>query len=129
MSANGVFNPSRRRTFLSTNDLSAKQFYLVGMDSAADNSIVLANAQTIQPIGVLLNAPVAGDTAEVALLAPTTFIIAGGTITKNDKVTADSNGKAITTTTAADLVIGVALEAGVAGDRIEVMLVSYFYHA
>lgn len=129
MSANGTFQPSRQRTFKSTNDLSTKQYLGVALDSSNDNSIVLANAQTLPIIGILLNAPVAGDAASVAMFGPTTLIIAGGTITKGDRVTVDSSGKAITTTTAADQVIGVALESAVAGDRIEIMLVNMFYHA
>lgn len=126
----GVFQPSQQRTFLSTNDLSAKQFFGVALDASNGNSIVLANAQSNVCIGILQNAPGAGDTAKVRLLGPTTFAIANGTITKGDRVTVDSTGKFITTTTAADQVIGIALESAVAGDRFEIMQVGgMFYHA
>lgn len=129
MTANGTFNPSRTRTFLSTNDLSTKQFYGVSLDASNDNSIVLANAQTLPIIGILLNAPVAGDAAKVALFGPTTFVVAGGTIAKGASLTVNASGQVITTTTPADQVIGIALEAASSGDRIEMLMESMFYHA
>lgn len=130
MSGNGVFNPSRERTFLSTNDLSAKQFCGVSLDASNDNSIVASNAQTLPPIGILQNAPIATDTARVVLFGPTTFVAAGGTIAKGDKLTTNASGLFITTTTPADVVYGTALEAAVNGDRIEMMISGgHYYHA
>lgn len=129
MSNSGVFNPSRKRAFTSTNDLSSSQFLGVALDGSNDNSVVLANAQTNVCIGILLNNPVAGDDAEVALLGPTTFGIAGGSITKGAKLTVDASGKLIATTTAADQVVGIAMEGASSGDRFEFMMVDMFYHA
>lgn len=127
----GVFNPSHERTFLSTNDLSSgKQYLGVAIDTSNANSIVLANAQTLPTIGILLNDPKAGDAAHVALFGPTIFAVAGGTITRGDSLTTDSGGKLITTTTPADKVIGIAIESAVVNDRFEVMLSGgHFYHA
>jgi len=128
----GVFNPSRERTFLSTNDLSAagKQYLGVSLDGSNANSIVLSNAQTLKAIGILLNNPTAGDEAHVLLFGPTTYAIAGGTITKGDSVTVNASGQFITTVTAADQVYGIALESAVSGDRFEVMMSGgHFYHA
>lgn len=126
----GVFNPSRVRTFLSTNDLSTKQYCGVALDASNANSVVASNAQTLPTIGLLQNAPTAGQDATVALFGPTSYGIAGGTITKGDRVTTDSAGKLITTTTPADVVVGIAMESAVVSDRFEVMILGGgYYHA
>lgn len=118
----GVFNPSRERTFLSTNDLSSNQYRGVALDAGAANSIVAANAQTLPSIGILLNAPKAGEDAHIFLFGPTTYAIAGGTVTKGDRLTVDSVGRLITTTTLLDIEFGIALESAVVSDRFEVMM-------
>lgn len=117
------FNPTQVKTFKSTNDLSAKQYFAVALDAAVADSIVLANAQTVPTIGILLNAPIAGDTAKVLLFAPTFLAIVGGAVTKGDYLTPDSTGKLIATTSAGENLVGRALETAPngSGDRIEVM--------
>lgn len=105
----------------STNDLSTKQFYIVKADTANDHSVVLAAAGTDPIVGVLQNKPKAASAALVRFIG-TTKVIAGGTITRGDRVTSDANGKAVTTTTNKDVQLGVALVSAVSGDILEVML-------
>lgn len=109
------------KSFVSTNDLSLKQFYIVAQDTSNDESIVLAAAATDPILGVLQNKPAAGKAALVRFLA-TSKVIAGGTITRGDLVTSDGNGKAVTTTTDHQVILGRALQSAVAGDIFEVML-------
>lgn len=128
----GQFNSSREKTFISTNDLSTKAGYGVGLDASNADSIVLTNAQTIKAIGILVLPPKAAlDTCKVALFGPTVVAVAGAAITKGADVTVNSSGKVITTTTPADKVYGVALETCLAdGDGIEIMLSGgHYYHA
>ena len=117
------FNPTRIKAFKSTNDLSAKQYFAVALDASNAESVVLANAQTLPTIGILLNAPVAGDTAKVLLFEPTFLAVVGGAVTRGAKLTPDAAGKLITTTTGNDIIVGTALETAPNGDgdRIEVM--------
>ena len=112
------------RSFLSTNDLSTKQYYIVKVDTSADVSVVLAAAGTDPIVGVLQNKPKAGIAA-VVRWGGSTKVIAGGTITRGDRVTSDSNGKAITTTTNKDVQLGIALQSAVSGDIFEVALSSF----
>lgn len=122
-----AFQPSLTRTFRSTNDLSTKQGYGVALDASNENAIVLANAQTLPSIGVLVYPPSgAGDECKVALFGPTFIAKAGGTVAKGAYVTVDANGKFIATTSANDNVYGRALEAAVDGDQFEVMLMGGF---
>ena len=109
------------KSFVSTNDLSAKQYYIVAVDTSNDQSVVLAAAATDPIVGVLQNKPKALQAGLVRFIG-TSKVIAGGTITRGDKVTSDSNGKAITTTTNKDTLVGVALSSAVSGDIVEILL-------
>jgi Uncharacterized conserved protein (DUF2190) len=111
------------KSYLSTNDLSAAAnlYCIVKMDTAADQSVVLAAAATDPIVGVLQNLPKAGKAA-VVRHAGTTKVFAGGTITRGDMVTSDASGHAITTTTNKDRMLGIALSSAVASDIVEVLL-------
>lgn len=109
------------KSLTSTNDLSAKMFYIVKVDTANDNSVVLAAAGTDPIVGVLQNKPKA-TAAAVVRMSGTSKVIAGGTVTRGDLVTSDSNGKAVTTTTNKDVAVGRALSSAVSGDIFEIQL-------
>lgn len=112
------------RTFKSVTDLSAKLYYIVKI--SAQNTVALASAATDFIVGVINAKPAVGTAANPASVdvrlrtaAGTSKVILGGTVTRGDNLTSDANGKAITTTTAADEVLGRALDSGVTGDIIE----------
>lgn len=103
-------------------NLSTKQYYIVKRGSTA-GQCVLAAAGTDNALGVLQNAPVSGDVAEIVSRnsEATGKVIAGGTLTPGAALTSDGNGKAIVTTTANDQIIGYYLgDANAAsGDIVE----------
>ena len=109
------------KSYISTNDLSAAQFLIVASDTSNDLAIVKAAAATDPIVGVLQSKPKAGAAAVVRHIG-TTKVVCGGTITRGDKVTSDGNGKAVTTTTSGNQVVGRALQSGVSGDVIEILL-------
>lgn len=81
-----------------------------------------ANAATDLMIGVSGSRAVADDeTVEVAI-AGIADVKLGGAVAAGDLLTANSDGEAITTTTAANRVIGIAMKAGVDGDIGEVLI-------
>lgn len=111
------------KSFVSTNDLSAaaNQYTIMKADVANDQSIVPAAGATDPIVGVLVNLPKAGKAANVQWLG-SCKVIAGGTITRGDRVTSNSSGAAITTTSAGNSVLGIALSSAVSGDIFEVQL-------
>lgn len=112
-----VTNTSDMQGYKNSNDLSAKRYYIVKQDTSNDGYVVLAAAATDPILGVLQNDPKAGETAVVKVGPPGDGkVIAGGTIHNGDKITSDSNGKAVATTTAGDNIIGVAVQEAVTGD-------------
>lgn len=89
----------------------------------SSGQVVVATAATDKIIGITQGAYAAGETASIKLRSGTgtVKVKAGGTIAIGDRLTSNATGQSIATTTAANEVIGFALEAGVSGDFIEVM--------
>jgi hypothetical protein len=85
--------------------------------------LVVAAAATDKILGVVEAKAYLTKLADVHLrsAAGTISIVAGGTIAAGDAVTSNGSGLGITTTTAADQIIGYALEAGTAGKTVELM--------
>lgn len=100
-------------------DLSAKQFYIVKLQS--DRTVVLASAATDFLYGAVQLGAASGGNVSVALRNKdgTFKVVLGGTVAVNDALTSDSAGKAVATTTSGDEVLGIAQEAGVSGQVIE----------
>lgn len=101
--------------------LVTKQYYIVKQHT--DGTAILSAAGTDKHIGVLQNKP---DISAGALVrfAGTSKVISGGTIAVGAFVTADSSGKAVSTTSTSDYVLGKYLgtAAAASGDIIEVQL-------
>jgi hypothetical protein len=89
----------------------------------ASGEVVVATAATDKIVGVTTRAVTAGDVADVRLRSAqgTSVVKLAGTVAVGDAVTSNGAGALITTTTAGNQVVGIALEAGVTGDLIEVM--------
>ena len=95
----------------------------------SSGQVVVATAATDKIIGVTVGAIAAGETGTIRLrsAAGTMKVKLGGTVAVGNRVTSNGSGALINTTTAADEVVGVALEAGVSGDFIEVMPANHLY--
>lgn len=104
-----------------SSSLALKQYYIVKQDT--DGTVILSAAGTDKHVGVLMNKPIVGAAALVQILG-TAKVIAGGTIAVGAFVTSDSNGKAVSTTSTSDYVLGKFLGAAssASGDIIEVQL-------
>ena len=95
----------------------------------SSGQVVVATAATDKIIGVTVGAIAAAETGTVRLRSAqgTIKVKAGGTIAVGDKLTSNGSGQSIATTTAANEVIGMALEAGASGDFIEMMPANTLY--
>jgi len=103
-------------------DLSAKQFYLVKMDTVAQQ-VVLGAAATDELIGILQNKPASGAAAEVANRSgDITKAAAGGAIAIGDKISSDAAGKCVAVTGADDWIVGKALTACASGEIFSLLI-------
>jgi hypothetical protein len=103
-------------------DLSALQFTFVIVDG--DGKAAANISAGGWAFGVLQNKPIAGETAQVAI-AGVTKIVAGATITPDDKIMSTNAGKADVAVAAAspgNFARGQALEGGASGEIITMAL-------
>jgi hypothetical protein len=116
MSFEGI--PTKWGSLVAAADLSAKQYYIVDVDTAG--KAALCGAGEV-PFGSLQNKPEAGYVAEVQVYG-VAKVVAGAIVAVGASVTSDANGKAVTATTG-DNVLGTALVASAAdGDIIPVFI-------
>ena len=103
-------------------DLSAKQYYMVGITNASGTGQVSLATEGGDVVGVLQNVPnLAGRAAEVAV-GGVCKCIAGGSITAGNRVSPDSNGKATAVGSADDYAFGVALQTASSGDIFTLLI-------
>lgn len=65
--------PVLTESFVSTNDLSAKQYY--GVKLSADRTVILPTADIDVCVGILQNKPKAGEMAQVMVIGRTPVVI------------------------------------------------------
>lgn len=88
----------------------------------ADGTVEQAAADSGKLVGISGSRAVgSGDTVEVAItgIADVEY---GAAVTRGDLLTADSDGKAVTESSAGKRIVGIALKSGVDGDIGEVLL-------
>ena len=117
--------PIPKRSFYASGAIAAYRFVKF---AAADNAMAQASASTDMIIGIS-NLLGAEDTrpVDVGFVGDVVLLDIGGTVTRGQDLTSDANGKgvAVTNTVAAATntnVGAVALQSGVDGDRISVLV-------
>ena len=101
-------------------DLSAKQFYVVKINSTGD--AVLSAAKTDRSFGILQNAPTSGAPAEVCI-GGKSKLVSGAALSINDLIGSDAAGKGTVITVAAggtvyNYAVGLVTVASGAADGI-----------
>ena len=111
--------------FEASGDLSGAQYRIVAKNSSA-RQVFRANSDDDVIVGVLQNKPKAEGRAATVRIGGTAKVVAGAAVAAGDRVTTDSQGRAIKSTYSnADLVsqLGVAITAATAaGQLIEVLV-------
>lgn len=108
------------RTGVAGESLTSAKYHIVQLDSSGDIEIGEGNTDLL--VGVLQNKPASGGAA-LYRFAGTTKVVCGGAVTLGDYITSKSDGRALTTTTDKDVIVGRALETCTTdGDIIEMQL-------
>lgn len=133
------YSQGRDLSLISDNDYSAASnlFKIVSIAASTANTtgrkVVLATSATdANIIGVLNNTPNVGEAASVVgRNAQGTFKVVAGAntaaISVGDRFTVDTDSGALKTTSSGNQVVGIALEAAVAGQVFEYLPVNYKY--
>lgn len=107
---------------VATGDLRTSQYLVVQAASTAGAVKVATTKATDKILGILQNDPNDGEAAEVAYLG-ICKALAANSVTFGAKLSCNSTGQVVATTTDKDEVVGIALAASTAaGDIIPVML-------
>jgi len=110
-------NAAVKTTFTAGEDLSAKQFHFVKIDNG-DGHVVAVSGATDRPIGVLQNAPTAGQAAEVTIVGGTK-VECGGSASFGQPLFSSASATAVTlafgTTASAAFSVGTFIESAAAG--------------
>lgn len=106
------------KVFTSNSDLSAKQFHFVKLASGTNIAQAAAGEKAI---GVVMNKPAVNDDAEVALLGGGALVKLAGTVAAGDSIKSNAAGAGVVGV-ATDWCPAIAMEAGVSGDVISVLL-------
>lgn len=102
-------------------DLSGQQHNFVLI--AADGRVNVASAATDDIIGILQNKPAAAGRAARVRVAGVSKLEMGAAVNEGDRLTSDSSGRGVATTTAANTISAMCLVAsGAAGDVVKVLL-------
>ena len=115
--------PLITRSLRCDTNLSAKAHYLVNFDTSDEQIVNLATDATL-PIFVIDDAQ-DGSSAEAnatVIFLGGAWVKLGGTVAQGDPITATTGGVGVESTTDGDWIVGYALEAGVSGDEIPVMV-------
>lgn len=109
--------------FTAVSTLASSQYYIVQLASTA-GQVKLATSGTSKIVGVVQNDPAAGEAANIAFAG--VFKVAAETsVAIGDFITSSSTGRAKTTTTGGNSIIGKALDASSsAGDIIRCVSVA-----
>jgi hypothetical protein len=112
-----ISNYSVKVTLVAGADLSAAQYKFVKLNSSGQ--AILCAAATDSPIGVLQNAPLSGQEAEI-LIVGGTKVVAGAAITLPNVIGTDANGKAVAlaVTDTTKYVVGSLLTASAADANV-----------
>jgi hypothetical protein len=107
--------------------LATAQYKFVKTASTA-NQVIVGTSATSKVLGVLQNDPADGEEASVQF-AGVARVLSEASVTYGSFVTCSTTGRAKSTTTVDNLVLGKALEAGNAGDIIKVLIGFQFLYA
>lgn len=106
---------ARIRSFVAEIDLSANKFHAVKLGTNPEE-VTLAAAIT-EGDGILMNAPKAGEYAEVAMIGGGALGHSGAAIAKGSYVSSNAAGKLIVAVGAGTKVLGKALSAASGADE------------
>ena len=107
--------------FVAATTMAAKQYYVVRLATTAGEVEVGSVAASDAIIGIVQNDPAADEPAEIAVAGVCKAACEASTLI-GSKLTVSTTGRVKATTTDKDEVIGIAIQAGTAGDIITVLL-------
>ena len=111
--------PVLQHTFKASGDLSSKQFYFVIFSAA--NTVSQASSNTDIALGVLQDKPDAASESALVMMQGISLLELGGSVNRGAGIMCHTDGTGIAATNNKPI-CAIALESGVDGDLIPVLL-------
>lgn len=126
MASGVVMSAPQTRTVTTVTNLTDKEGFLVNLSTSVDQRIALASGATLAPFCLLDAVDGTVDTtngrpASIAV-GGVVKVKAGGTVNAGDRLTADSAGKAVATTSTGNVYGFIALENGATDDLVAALV-------
>lgn len=102
-------------------DLSELQYTFVGLNSSGQ--VVAPSAAGVLAVGILQNAPIAGEAANVAINGESKCVF-GATVAEGASVATSATGRAVAATGAGTYILGIVSKGATNGTRGSVVLKS-----
>lgn len=102
-----AYHTPNTRSYVASADLSAKQNHFVKAHTVAGQVAAITSASD-KPIGILMNTPLAGEAAEVAVLGGGAKLKVAGIIAAGARIKTDSAGKGVAASAEGDTMCAVA---------------------
>jgi hypothetical protein len=116
------YSTPRIFSYKATAAITKGRAVMLGADS---KHVTIATGPTVGLVGVSQgDAPNAEDTIEVSLQGGGGKGLAGGTIARGDLLTSDANGALVVATVAGSRLVGMAMDAAVAGDLFAIEVIN-----
>lgn len=112
-------NPTLIKTFVAPAAVAGRKLVTFG---AADGQVAVADANTDALIGVSEKIGSRDNDRVDVIVGGIAEVIAGGAITRGAVLTANASGDAVAASEATHRIIGIAMNSGVAGDFINVLI-------
>lgn len=124
MTTGNTLNPLLTKTVVIDSNLSSKEYYFVTLDTSDSDLVVNLAAAATAPLFILYEGVDGSSSEGIGSIFAVGFakLKLGGSVSRGDRLTSDSNGKGIATTTNNDWYGAIALEGGVSNDVIEVLV-------
>jgi len=107
------------KSFVSPAAISGRTLVTFG---AADGEVVAATAVTDTLIGVAEQIGSRDNDRVDVVIGGIAEANAGGNITRGDILTTDGSGRAVTSAAGTDRIVGIAMQNGVVGDVIDILI-------
>jgi len=114
------FNPILVKSLKSAVDYSAADTNV--FVTMTDDQIVTKSGTGEQAIGIMINKPGLGEAAEVVLLGTAPLKLTG-TVAQGEYIKVDAAGTGVKSDTNLEKACAIALQDGVTGDEIEVLII------
>ncbi len=122
------FQTPNMQSYLASEDLSAKQYTFVKFSSSVARGVVAVSGTGDVPVGILMNAPASGESADVAMLGGGAKLKVGGVVAPGGRVKTTAAGLGVAATADGEWVCAHVDAFGAnsaSGDIVPVMLHSY----